>query len=76
MAGENREFNPMAFKLVQDRDVDDESVVNVDTTQPGWPEISTDVRNQLTQVQRLDGLVIASESMQIAKNCKLYCIVF
>lgn len=73
MAGATRdEFNPLALQLISDRDVDDESVVNVDYAQPAWPGVSADIQNQLSQVLRLDGLLIASENMQIAKNCKLF----
>lgn len=66
-----REFNPLHATLVVDREVEDdiENLQPVNVSQPTWPEISSELQMELLKKQRLDGLIVAADTMQIAKNC-------
>lgn len=70
MAGEDRNFDPLANRLILDRDQDDTTLQRVDPDLPSWPQISRENQNALVQTERLDGLVVVSETMAIAKNSK------
>lgn len=67
---EFRNFDPTALQIIPDRDEVDRTVVQVGEREQSWPAMAVEKQSQLLHKHRLDGLLIASDTMKIGKNSK------
>lgn len=64
-----RDF-PGEIHVIHDHDASDQTLVRVDDSEETWPEMTEEQKKDLTFKYRLDGLIVASETMKIGKNSK------